>query len=177
MEPVDVNIGAYYLRALRADDAIDDRPVVLAMFTDPETTRWVPHYRVTTIEQAGEYVARRAREWATGERCSWAVAEPTTGRMLAEVGLKTLDAGGTLDDGEAEVACVTAPDARGRGVAAYAVAAVVRFGFGALGLRTIAYRFLSGNAASARVAVKAGFTDPPAPDPSDPALRITTLTR
>jgi hypothetical protein len=37
-----------------ADDRIDDRPAVLAAFTDPETARWIPEYRVTTLAEAGE---------------------------------------------------------------------------------------------------------------------------
>jgi RimJ/RimL family protein N-acetyltransferase len=162
MEPVEINAGAYYLRALRADDRIDDRPAVLAGFTDPETARWIPEYQVHTLAEAGEYIAVRGREWRDGQRCSWAVAEPTTGTMLAEVGLKNLRWDSDIGDigdigGTADVACWTHPAHRGRGIAAHAVAAALRFGFGALGLTTIGYWYADGNAASARVAAKCGF--------------------
>lgn len=157
VQPVEINAGAYYLRALRADDRIDDRPAVLVGFTDPETARWIPEYRVSTLTEAGEYIALRSQEWLEDQRCSWAVAEPTTGAMLAEVGLKNLrlngDTGGTAD-----IACWTHPAHRGRGIAAHAVAAALRFGFSALGLSTIGYWYAEGNAASARVAAKCGFT-------------------
>ncbi|MGH3450607.1 MAG: GNAT family N-acetyltransferase, partial [Haloechinothrix sp.] len=91
MEPVEINAGAYYLRQLRADDRLDDRPALIPAFADPEMRRYVPQYTIDTLEQAGEYVASRAAEWADGLRCSWAIAEPTSGRLLGEVGLKNLD--------------------------------------------------------------------------------------
>src|SRR5689334_5797055 len=47
MEAIEINAGAWYLRALRADDRIDDRPALAAGgITDPE------------------YVTRRGAEWA-----------------------------------------------------------------------------------------------------------------
>ncbi|MBF6334040.1 hypothetical protein [Nocardia transvalensis] len=68
MEPVEINAGSWYLRALRADDRIDDRPALAAGgITDPG------------------YVARRNREWQEQTGYSWAVCEPTTAEMVAEV--------------------------------------------------------------------------------------------
>jgi hypothetical protein len=70
MEPVEINAGAWYLRALRADELIDDRPALQALGeTDPG------------------YVARRSAQWASDTGYSWAVCEPTTGELLAEVTL------------------------------------------------------------------------------------------
>lgn len=156
VEPVEVNAGAYYLRVLRADDRVDDRPAVLANFADPGTARWIPEYTVATMADADAYVARRAREWRDDQRCSWAVAEPSTGAMLGEVGLRNLD----LAAGIADIACWTHPEHRGRGIAAHAVTTAVRFGFGALGLRTIGYWYADGNLASASVAARCGFGAP-----------------
>ncbi|TFV58637.1 hypothetical protein E4P42_11105 [Mycobacterium sp. PS03-16] len=68
MEPVEINAGAWYLRALRADELMDDRPALADLGeTDPD------------------YVTRRTADWATGNGYSWAVCEPTTGELLAEV--------------------------------------------------------------------------------------------
>jgi hypothetical protein len=68
VEPVEINAGAWYLRAPRADELIDDRPALTALGeTDPG------------------YVARCAAQWAADTGYSWAVCEPTTGEMLAEV--------------------------------------------------------------------------------------------
>lgn len=74
MEPVEINAGAWYLRALRADERMDDRPVLDELgTTDPD------------------YVARCDADWATDRRYSWAACEPTTGEMLAEITLDPAD--------------------------------------------------------------------------------------
>lgn len=70
MEPVEINAGAWYLRALRADDRIDDRPALTEMGEADE-----------------DYVVKRAAEWESDHTYSWAVCEPTTGELLAEVTL------------------------------------------------------------------------------------------
>jgi hypothetical protein len=70
VEPVEINAGAWYLRALRADDRIDDRPALSELGeTDPD------------------YVARCSARWESDASYSWAVCEPTTGELLAEVTL------------------------------------------------------------------------------------------
>ena len=70
MEPVEINAGAWYLRALRQDELIDDRPALAAL---GETDAY--------------YVTRCTAQWLSDTRYSWAVCEPTTGEMLAEVTL------------------------------------------------------------------------------------------
>lgn len=68
MDPVEINAGTWYLRALRADERIDDRPALADLGeTDPD------------------YVTSCAAGWASETRFSWAVCEPTTGELLAEV--------------------------------------------------------------------------------------------
>ena len=54
--------------------------------------------------------------------------------------------------GTAEIACWALPAARGQGMITTAVSAVLRFGFGGLGLHRLEYQWAEGNAASARVA-------------------------
>ena len=68
VEPVEINAGAWYLRAPRDDELIDDRPALASMGeSDPG------------------YIARCTAQWATDTGYTWAVCEPTTGEMLAEV--------------------------------------------------------------------------------------------
>ena len=70
MEPVEINGGRWYLRALRCDDRVDDRPALADLgVTD------------------GGYVDDAADAWADDTRYTWAVCEPTTGELLAEVTL------------------------------------------------------------------------------------------
>ncbi len=97
MQPVEINAGAWYLRALRADELIDDRPALADLG-----------------ETDGRYVARCAAGWAGDTRYSWAVCEPTTGELLAEV---------TLDPGTARLHTRARP---GRAEAARAGADSVR---------------------------------------------------
>lgn len=154
MEPVEINAGEYYLRQLRADRLLDDRPLLMEAFADTEHRRYVRNYRLGTLDEATEYVTLRAAQWACDERCSWAVAEPATGRLLGEVGLRDLD----FTFGSAEASVWTHPAARGNGVAVTALSAALRFGFGGLGLTEIVYRHRESNAASAIVAQRCGFT-------------------
>nr|WP_220139251.1 hypothetical protein [Nocardia sp. GTS18] len=65
------------MRALRADERIDDRPALAdGGITDPG------------------YVANRVAQWADESHFSWAVCVPTTAEMIAEIGV-TPDADGT----------------------------------------------------------------------------------
>ena len=98
MDPVEINAGQWYLRGLRADGRIDDRPALADLgVIDPE------------------YVARSDAQWAADSRYSWAVCEPTTGELLAEV---TLDpaTGAIATRGRADHAIghATGPAASGR---------------------------------------------------------------
>jgi RimJ/RimL family protein N-acetyltransferase len=154
MEPMEINAGEYYLRQLRADNLLDDRPALIEAFADPQHARYIVNYNVRNLAEADLYVTQRAAEWFSEERCSWGIAEPTTGALLGEVGLKDLDS----EQGRAEVALWIHPTQRGRGISVVAVNAVVRFGFGALDLREVAYRHHPDNDASAAVAKRCGFT-------------------
>lgn len=70
MEPVEINAGTWYLRALRADDRVDDRPALAELG-----------------EHRADYTETAAAQWYSETRYSWAVCEPTTGELLAEVTL------------------------------------------------------------------------------------------
>lgn len=151
---MEINAGTYYLRQLRADRHIDDRRVLMEAFADPTHRKYVLNYRLRTLDEATEYVALRAAQWAGDERCSWAIAEPTSGRLLGEVGLRELD----LDRAYAEATVWVHPAERGKGIATTALNAALRFGFGGLGLTEVSYRYEESNTASAIVAKRCGFT-------------------
>ena len=74
MEPVEINAGAWYLRALRADDRL-------------------------ALAELGETDARYTTQGAVApgpgesdDAYSWAVCEPTTGELLAEIVLDIVTA-------------------------------------------------------------------------------------
>ncbi|MFE3446276.1 hypothetical protein ACFXNW_24885 [Nocardia sp. NPDC059180] len=109
MEPIEINAGSWYLRALRADERIDDRPALAeGGITDPD------------------YVLRRNGQWDAETHYSWAVCEPTTAELVAEIVVTP------STDGSAEIAGWSRPgytDALDAGLTA-----VHRFTEGALGL-------------------------------------------
>ena len=109
MEPIEINAGSWYMRALRSDERVDDQPALAdGGITDPG------------------YIARRSRGWETETVYSWAVCEPTTGELLAEVILTP------APDGTAELTGWARP---GRETAlADGSAAARRFAEGGLGL-------------------------------------------
>lgn len=74
MHPVEINAGAWYLRALRLDERIPDAPALAEL----------------GVPDPADYVA--AAE-ADAERCVWGVCIPTTGEVIALIGV---DGGGGL---------------------------------------------------------------------------------
>ncbi|MGV9713500.1 hypothetical protein ACWDTI_22885 [Gordonia sp. NPDC003424] len=109
MEPVEINAGTWYLRALRADDRISDVPAL----TD-----------LGVADPLG-YTEVVARGWSEETLFVWAVCIPTTGELVAVIGVRA-------DDGEAILSgCCR----RGHDDALdAAVGPVTRFAEGALGL-------------------------------------------
>ncbi|MFR9752103.1 hypothetical protein ACL02S_13850 [Nocardia sp. 004] len=99
MEPIEINAGVWYLRALRADDRIDDRPALAAgEITDPD------------------YVTLRSAGWAEETHFSWAVCEPTTAELVAEVGVTPTGDGAATVSGWAHPGYELALDAGLRSV-------------------------------------------------------------
>lgn len=70
VEPIEINAGAWYLRALHADDRVDDRPALADLG-----------------EHRADYVSILASQWDSEALYSWAVCEPMTGELLAAVTL------------------------------------------------------------------------------------------
>ncbi|MFI9818248.1 GNAT family N-acetyltransferase [Saccharothrix variisporea] len=131
MEPVEINAGEYYLRQLRVDDRIDDRPALS---------------RFATPEQARAHIERRANEWETDAGCSWAVCEQLSNTAVGEVAVSATG----------ELFCWISPQHRGKGIATHCVEAVAGFAFGFLDLESLTTTPC--DKAAERVAQKCGFT-------------------
>jgi RimJ/RimL family protein N-acetyltransferase len=147
METSELNAGQIRLRPWREDDA----DAVLAAQQDPDIRQWAGGRGVNSREDA---VALIGRLTGQEDRASWAVVDGATGSLLGSVSLHSIDE----QQADAQVGYWTAPEARGRGVAAAAVDAACRWVFGALTVERVELCHAVENPASGRVAEKAGFS-------------------
>ncbi|MCG7631945.1 MULTISPECIES: GNAT family N-acetyltransferase [Gordonia] len=109
MQPVEINAGTWYLRALRADERITDVPALSRLQVDDPTA----------------YVTAAHHGWESETRFVWAVCIPTTGELIAVIGVTRDGSSGRLW-GEARDGYDEALDA--------AIGPVSRFAEGALQL-------------------------------------------
>ena len=130
-----------------------DAPELARGCDDPETARWLPVPSPYTVEDGLAYVRAGAEQWADGTTASFAVLGAGDGALLGTVGLILTQ----RPKGVGEVGYWTAPAARGHGVAARAAGLVARWGLEVLGLGRVELLADVDNAASQRVADKAGF--------------------
>ena len=114
MDPVEINAGTSYLRQLRADDLLDDRDTL----------------RANGVDDPDAHIAERAAAWRADTAYHWVIADPPTGALLGEVGLVD------VHDGTARTICWLVEEHRGKGIERTVLDSVIRFGSGALGLRT-----------------------------------------
>lgn len=133
------------LRPWRASDA----PAIVEAYRDPDIRRW--HVRSMSAAEASAWASSWAGRWAAETGAGWAVE--AEGVIVGRVGLRTMD----LAEGHGEAAYWVLPQARGRGVAPRALEAVTAWMFTHVGLHRIDLEHSRSNAASCRVAVKAGF--------------------
>lgn len=126
-----------------------DRPTVLAGYADPAIQRW--HCRSMTDDEAADWIAAWPVRWRAETGAGWAVL--AAGSVVGQISLRRV----ALADGLAEVSYWVLPGARGRRVAPRALAAVAGWCFGTLLLHRVELCHSTANAASCRVARRAGF--------------------
>jgi RimJ/RimL family protein N-acetyltransferase len=146
MQPIVLGAGAVRLRPWQPGDV----DAVWAALQDPSIRLW-NGAGAGSREDAVAFVAGRA-DWSSGTHASWAVVDGVD-VPLGSVTLHSIDP----VQSDAEIGYWTAPAARGRGVATVAVDAACRWAFATLGLDRIELCHAVENAASGRVAEKAGF--------------------
>ncbi|MEW2294038.1 GNAT family N-acetyltransferase [Streptomyces sp. NPDC006743] len=141
--------GGLLLRPFTPGDA----PAVHAVFQDPAMHRW--HLRSAgSQEEVAGWIAQWHAAWEADREAQWAVTEDDgAGRLVGRVALREV----RLADGAAEVAYWTVPDARGRGVAARATAALARWALRETGFHRLELLHAVANEASCRVAARTGF--------------------
>ena len=127
-----------------------DVPSIVRACSDPEIARWLPHLpQPYDVEDARTFVAESIDGRALGSEYSFAIVGEDDG-LLGVVGLR-------LTADPPTVGYWIAPEARGRGLATAATAAISAWAFATLGPTRIALHAEPDNLASRRVAEKCGF--------------------
>jgi RimJ/RimL family protein N-acetyltransferase len=139
------------LRRFRPDDAA----AFAAYRADPAIARYQSWDETYSIGDAERFIASLAGAppGEPGEWFQFAVAERATGALIGDCALH-VDA---RDPGRAEIGYTLSPAHHGNGYATEAVAALVAYAFGALGVNRIQATADERNVASIRVAERLGF--------------------
>lgn len=144
------------LRAHEPKDAVR----VQQACSDERTAYWLGQMpQPYTLDLAGRYLEDRKESLANGTGIHWAVVDPRTDDLLANISLFDIKPAR-----EAEIGYWTHPAARGRGVMTEACALVIRHGFvpeedGGQGLQRLMIFAAEGNTASRRVIEANGFVE------------------
>jgi RimJ/RimL family protein N-acetyltransferase len=147
VEPVELHAGPYRLR-LATEADID---AALEMSRDPAIRQWYPT-GITDRETAERWL-RRGSDWSGGHHATWVVADAAD-RLVGSFSLVHINQD---DQFAAQVSYRTAPWARDRGVASYALVAATLWAFAALNLERLELPHAVANPASCRVAQKASY--------------------
>jgi [ribosomal protein S5]-alanine N-acetyltransferase len=129
----------------------DDAPAVRAAFGCPAIQRWHVR-RLDSDDEARSWTVQWADRWRDETAVSWAIVGDDD-RPVGQVGLR----GVLLTEASAHVSYWLLPAARGRGVATDALHAMTRWSFTRAGLHRLTLEHSTANAASCRVATRAGF--------------------
>ncbi len=126
-----------------------DAPGLVRAYADPDIHQW--HARSMSVTQAEAWIDHELNRWRQEDGGSWAITRD--GSLLGRVGIGGL----SLEEGRAGVTYWVLPEARGRGVAPRALGAVADLAFDDIGFHRLELDHSTRNAASCRVATKAGF--------------------
>ncbi|GLY00869.1 MULTISPECIES: GNAT family N-acetyltransferase [Actinoplanes] len=140
--------GNVVLRDLRVSDAED----LVTGVTDATTQRWLPLPHDYTVEHALTFITRTAPGTRIGG-AGLVRAIEAEGRFAGLIDLKRTDWTARVT----EIGYWAMPGSRGRGVVTEATSILARWVLQELGFERTELRVATGNIASNRVAVKAGF--------------------
>lgn len=142
------------LRGHRASDYA----ALAAIWSDPAVVRYIGG-KPSTPQEAWMRLLRYPGLWCLLGYGYWAIEEKSSGRCIGDLGYADFKRDITPSlDGMPELGWVLASDCHGRGYASEALAAVMAWGRAHFGQHTAACIIDPDNAASIRVAIKAGFT-------------------
>jgi ribosomal-protein-alanine N-acetyltransferase len=128
-------------------------PAMLALVQDEQITRYTRVPDGADEAFVSSWIGRYERGWADSSRAGFAVVD-RAGALLAFAAFVQLD----RDAREGEIGYAVGAYARGRGIATRSLDLLTRWGFDRLDLLRIELMIEVGNAGSARVAERGGYT-------------------
>jgi RimJ/RimL family protein N-acetyltransferase len=131
-----------------------DLPAIVAACQDPEIPRWTRVPEPYGESEARGWFEQETAQRARGEQLGLLIVDPGNGRLLGSVGIVHVD----RQEGRCELGYWMARDSRGRGLATRAVRLLSGWTFENLSVDRIEIHAEPENAASRRVAERAGFT-------------------
>jgi RimJ/RimL family protein N-acetyltransferase len=147
-EPVTLIAGDFLLRPPRT---VEHREV-LELGLDPDVRLWNPRCQIS--DEAGAVADCVAgADWSDGSHATFSIIHRATDRYAGNIALHSIDASAA----EARIGYRIARWARGQGLATHALDAVATWALAQRALRRILLTHAVENAASCRVADKAGF--------------------
>lgn len=132
----------------------DDVATIAVACRDPEISRWIDDIPAPyTRADARAYVAASRRGWKDGSLWAFAITDATMGAVLGSCGIGWQDQPHAV----AEIGYWVRPEGRRRGIATRAVRLASGWAFEECGVQRLQLRADVLNAASQRVAERAGF--------------------
>ena len=131
-----------------------DVEAMTAPLNDAEIARWTRVPSPYTRADAEDFLERMEARRATGEELALAIVSAADGELLGSMSVRV----SSRENGRGELGYLVFERARGQGVATRAARLLARYAFERLDLRRVEILAAVGNAASQRVAEKAGFT-------------------
>jgi RimJ/RimL family protein N-acetyltransferase len=134
---------------MQASDAL----ALFAIYGDPDVMRYASDEPFPNVETVSLMLASVAHLLATGESLEWAVIEKVTGALVGTCGLHSFDAGVSA----AEVGCMLARVAWGRGIMREALPALFHYAQTVLAVRVLRADIDASNQRSIRLFRQLGF--------------------
>lgn len=145
-----IQAGDTYLVPVVPSDAAG----FLALLEDKEVSSYTPLRRGGDRSYVEQLIERYSKGWSNETSADFAIRSADDNRFLGYAGLIALD----LDTQQTQLGYMVSPQARNRGVATHAVAALTDWAFSQLELIRVELRISHDNAASLKVAERCGYS-------------------
>jgi len=123
------------------------------LYSDREAMRWIPHAPMTCVDDAAIALEEAHRGLRQGDRLQWGIERLETRGIIGTALLAHVDAG----QGHAQMRLLLDNPHRGQGYGREAARALLRYGFGEIGLRRVEAEIAAGNQSSLNTFEALGF--------------------